>query len=87
MARAGITGPRAFLSGAKGFYRTFLQREAGSGAGDWFKPSHDFQIEKIWLKPYCCCGCIHAYIDALMPYAAGMRTFAKCKSASSLRRT
>ncbi|MGE3771347.1 MAG: MmgE/PrpD family protein [Gammaproteobacteria bacterium] len=69
MARAGITGPRAFLSGAKGFYRSFLQRDAGTGAGDWFKPSHGFQIEKIWLKPYCCCGCIHAYIDALAPHA------------------
>jgi len=69
MARAGITGPRAFLSGAKGFYRTFLQREAGPAAGAWFQSAHGFQIEKIWLKPYCCCGCIHAYIDALAPHA------------------
>lgn len=30
MARAGITGPRAFLSGNKGFFRTLLQRGAES---------------------------------------------------------
>lgn len=22
----------------------------------------------MWLKPYCCCGCIHAYVDALRPF-------------------
>lgn len=63
-----MNGPRAFLSGAKGFYKTFLQRDAGHEAARWFQ-TEDLQIERIWLKPYCCCGCIHAYIDALQAYA------------------
>jgi 2-methylcitrate dehydratase PrpD len=69
MARAGITGPRAFLSGTKGFFRTFLQRGAGEDAEQWFSSARTFELTKVWLKPYCCCGCIHAYIDAIRPFA------------------
>lgn len=69
MAQAGITGPRAFLSGNKGFFRTFLQRGAGEQAEERFAPARAFEICKVWLKPYCCCGCIHAYIDAMRPFA------------------
>jgi 2-methylcitrate dehydratase PrpD len=62
MARAGITGPTRFLTGNKGFYRTFLQKEvAGEGA---FAGDAPMQIERVWIKPHCCCGCNHAYIDA-----------------------
>ncbi|MCB1396645.1 MAG: MmgE/PrpD family protein [Rhodobacteraceae bacterium] len=70
MAAAGITGPRAFLTGNKGFYRTYLQRAAGERPEGAFAPGAGFQIEKVWLKPYCCCGCNHAYIDAVRPLAA-----------------
>lgn len=69
MAAVGITGPRAFLTGHKGFYRTYLQRGPGAGAEAVFAPDAPFQIERVWLKPYCCCGCNHAYIDAMRPYA------------------
>lgn len=64
MASAGITGPLDYLTGPKGFYRAFLQRPVAAGALSWFEPSAPFQIEKVWIKPHLCCGCIHAYIDA-----------------------
>ncbi|SAK63214.1 MmgE/PrpD family protein [Caballeronia ptereochthonis] len=70
MARAGITGPRAFLSGNKGFFRTFLQRPAGEAAEQRFASERPFEIGTVWLKAYCACYCTHAYIDALRPFAA-----------------
>jgi len=70
MARAGITGPRAFLSGNKGFFRTFLQRGAGEQAEARFSLDRPFEVGTVWLKAYCCCYCIHAYIDAIRPFAA-----------------
>jgi 2-methylcitrate dehydratase PrpD len=70
MAKAGITGPRAFLSGNKGLYRTLLQRGPGERAEQHFSLERDFEVGKVWLKPYCCCGCNHAYIDAVRPFAA-----------------
>jgi 2-methylcitrate dehydratase PrpD len=69
MAHFGITGPRAFLSGNKGFFRTFLKRGPGAEPEHAFDPERGFEIQKIWLKPYCCCGCNHAYIDAVRPFA------------------
>jgi len=69
MAEAGITGPRAFLSGTKGFYRTFLQKTVGEQDAQRFDLAGTLEVEKFWLKPYCCCGCIHAYIDAIRPFA------------------
>lgn len=69
MARAGITGPRAFLSGNKGFFKTFLQRPAGEAPQQRFAPGEPFQVATVWLKAYCACYCTHAYIDALRPYA------------------
>lgn len=70
MALAGITGPRAFLSGNKGFFRTFLQRGPGDAAETRFAPGQPFQVGTVWLKAYCACYCTHAYIDALRPFAA-----------------
>jgi len=69
MAKAGITGPRSFLSGNKGFFKTFLQRGAGDQPEQRFALDRPFEICKVWLKPYCCCGCNHAYIDAIRPFA------------------
>lgn len=68
MARAGITGPRAFLSGSKGFFRTFLQRGASDRAPGEFALNRPFEIANVWLKAYCACYCTHAYIDALRPF-------------------
>lgn len=70
MARAGITGPRAFLSGNKGFFKTFLQRSAGDAPEQRFAPGRPFEVATVWLKAYCACYCTHAYIDALRPFAA-----------------
>lgn len=70
MAHAGITGPRAFLSGNKGFFRTLLQRQAADDAKDHFTLQRPFEISTAWLKAYCACYCTHAYIDALRPFAA-----------------
>ncbi|WP_216893533.1 MmgE/PrpD family protein [Nocardia alni] len=63
MAAAGITGPTTFLSGAKGFYRTFVGRDVADDADAAFSLDSPFEITKIWIKPYCCCGINHAYID------------------------
>lgn len=70
MARAGITGPRTFLTGPKGFFRTFLQKELGADAARAFAAEAPFQMQKVWIKPYCCCGCNHAYIDGARTIAA-----------------
>ncbi len=70
MALAGITGPRAFLSGNKGFFRTFLQRGPGERPEARFAQDQPFEISTVWLKAYCACYCTHAYIDALRPFAA-----------------
>lgn len=69
MAACGITGSIAYLTGNKGFYRTFLGLEVGPEAAAWFAPGRPFEIEKLWIKPYLCCGCIHGYIDAVTPFA------------------
>lgn len=69
MAQAGITGPRAFLSGHKGFFRTFLQRSPGEQAEQRFGLDQPFEIGTVWLKAYCACYCTHAYIDAVRPFA------------------
>lgn len=65
MARSGITGPDRFLTGAKGFFATFIQRGAGDGAVGTFALDYPLQIENVWIKPYCCCGANHAPIDAM----------------------
>ena len=68
LAQAGITGPRAFLSGVKGFYRSFLQRDPAPDAVDLFRLSHKFEILRGGFKRYCCCGANHASIDILTNY-------------------
>jgi 2-methylcitrate dehydratase PrpD len=76
MARHGVTGPRTFLSGNKGFYRTFVNRALTAADVARFAPDAPFEIEKVWIKPYLCCGCIHAYIDAVSPFAGQLDTIA-----------
>jgi 2-methylcitrate dehydratase PrpD len=69
LACAGITGPRAFLSGVKGFYRAFLQRSPADDAAQRFAPDAKFEILRGGYKRYCCCGANHASIDILAGYA------------------
>jgi 2-methylcitrate dehydratase PrpD len=71
MAAAGITGPTTFLSGGKGFYRTFVGRPvAEEDAAELFSPTASFEITRVWIKPYCCCGINHAYIDGAQQLTA-----------------
>ncbi|HYF17646.1 MAG TPA: MmgE/PrpD family protein [Ramlibacter sp.] len=70
LARAGITGPRSFLSGVKGFYRTLLQRGPAEDAAERFGASARFEITRGGFKRYCCCGANHASIDILAGLAA-----------------
>lgn len=63
MAAAGITGPGSFLTGNKGFLRTHVGRGAPDTAAEAFGLDQPFEVEKVWIKPYCCCGINHAYID------------------------
>ena len=63
MAEAGITGPTSYLTGSKGFFGCFLRRDPGPDAVDAFSPDRPFEVGRVWIKPYCCCGCCHAYVD------------------------
>lgn len=65
LAHAGITGPRRYLTGNKGFYRTFVRKEIGDEARREFAPGQPLLLKQLWLKAYCCCGANHAYIDAM----------------------
>lgn len=71
MAAAGITGPTTFLTGGKGFYRTFVGRPVADDAAATFGLDNTFEITRIWIKPYCCCGINHAYIDGARQLARG----------------
>ncbi|MEY4139740.1 MAG: hypothetical protein RLZZ371_1922 [Pseudomonadota bacterium] len=65
LARAGITGPRRYLTGNKGFYRTFIRKAIGHEVRSEFAPGQPLQLLQMWIKAYCCCGANHAYIDAM----------------------
>jgi 2-methylcitrate dehydratase PrpD len=65
LARAGITGPRRYLSGNKGFFRTFIRKGVGHETRSEFAPGQPLQLKQMWIKAYCCCGANHAYIDAM----------------------
>jgi 2-methylcitrate dehydratase PrpD len=70
LARAGITGPRRYLTGQKGFYRTFIRRPVnGNDAAEAFGGVAPLRLRDMWLKPYCCCGAHHTYIDAMRSFA------------------
>lgn len=73
MAQAGLTGPHAFLSGNKGFFRAFLQRGPGESAVLQFEKGRPLEISTVWLKAYCACYCTHAYIDAVRPFSGRLR--------------
>jgi 2-methylcitrate dehydratase PrpD len=63
MAHHGVTGPKRYLTGNKGFFNVFVERTDVSV--DEFGTASTLEIEKRWLKPYACCGTTHAYIDAV----------------------
>ncbi|MFO1189559.1 MAG: MmgE/PrpD family protein [Alphaproteobacteria bacterium] len=65
LARGGITGPRLWLTGKKGFYRTFIGRAVEANAIAAFDIDTPLLLRQAWFKAYCCCGAHHPYIDAM----------------------
>lgn len=63
MAAVGISGPTSYLSGAKGFFRTFVARDLTPADERWFDSDRPFEVAGPLIKPYCCCGFNHAFID------------------------
>jgi 2-methylcitrate dehydratase PrpD len=65
LARAGITGPRNFLTGRRGLYQNFIRETLDPKAYEIFAPDHPLMIAGINFKPYCCCACTHPFIDLM----------------------
>lgn len=63
MAKHGVTGPRKFLTGKKGFLSTFVGEcdEVEANVGDLAK----LELDTSWIKPYCSCGMNHGYVDII----------------------
>lgn len=67
LARAGITGPRRFLTGSRGLYRTFIRKDVGHDMKSLFDPGQVLSISSLSFKAYCCCALTHAYIETMAP--------------------
>ncbi|MFT3977773.1 MAG: MmgE/PrpD family protein [Sphingomonas bacterium] len=65
LARAGMTGPRRFLSGDRGFYRMFVHQQTGDEAAATFDLDQPLQLRQLKFKPYCCCAATHGYIELM----------------------
>lgn len=65
LARQGVTGPRRFLTGDRGLYRTFIRKTVGDGEAPIFGLGQPLKIAELSFKPYCSCAATHPYIDAM----------------------
>jgi 2-methylcitrate dehydratase PrpD len=65
LARAGVTGPRRFLTGDRGFYRMFVNQATGDEAAETFGLDQPLQLRLLKFKPYCCCAATHGYIELM----------------------
>ena len=65
LARAGITGPRKFLTGNRGLYKMFCDKTVGDEAVADFLPSAPNLMPGLSYKAYCCCACTFSYIEAM----------------------
>ncbi|SAK95999.1 MmgE/PrpD [Caballeronia hypogeia] len=65
LALAGVTGPRRFLTGDRGLYRTFIRKTVGLEALEDFTLDAPLQIQQMSFKAYCCCAANHAYIETM----------------------
>jgi 2-methylcitrate dehydratase PrpD len=65
LATAGVTGPRRFLTGDRGFYQVFIRKQIDDAARTIFSPSEPLTLVRMSMKPYCCCAATHAYIDLM----------------------
>lgn len=68
LARAGITGPRRFLTGDRGLYRMFTHKTVGDEAAADFAPDAPNLMPGLSFKPYCCCAATFAYIEAMQHF-------------------
>jgi 2-methylcitrate dehydratase PrpD len=64
LARAGITGPRRFLTGRRGLYATFIRKTVTDDARGDFSLDAPMTLAQASFKPYCCCACTHPFIEA-----------------------
>ena len=69
MAEVGITGPKDYLSGAKGFFQTFVKKDLTPADTEWFEAGRPFEVAGPLIKPYCCCAFNHAFIDGAKQFA------------------
>lgn len=65
LARAGITGPRRFLTGNRGLYKMFCDKVVGDEAIADFAPGAPNLMPGLSYKAYCCCACTFSYIEAM----------------------
>ena len=65
LARAGITGPRRFLTGDRGLYKLFAHTIVTDDARTDFLPDAPNLLPGLSFKPYCCCAATFAYIEAM----------------------
>jgi 2-methylcitrate dehydratase PrpD len=70
LARAGITGSDRYLTGSKGLFRTFIGHVPETEPVE--RNDEPYAIHDVWLKRYSCCGCTHAYIDAVRQIDPGV---------------
>jgi 2-methylcitrate dehydratase PrpD len=59
----GLTAPPTLLEGKKGFLQAFSPSPRGNQLIE--KLGEEWRLMATCIKPYCCCGLIHAKIDAL----------------------
>lgn len=63
LAALGLTAPPTLLEGKKGFLQAFSPTPRPDQLIDGI--GLDWRLMATCIKPYCCCGLIHAKIDAL----------------------
>ena len=63
LARRGFEGPRTIIEGKRGTLQAFAQTSRPEAITDGL--GERWELLGMAIKPYCCCGLIHAPIDAL----------------------
>jgi 2-methylcitrate dehydratase PrpD len=64
LARAGVTGPRRFLTGRRGLYATFIRKTVTDDACPVFALDAPMTLPQASFKAYCSCACTHPFIEA-----------------------
>jgi len=64
MAKRGITGPKKVFEGKNGFIQSFADNQINIERL-LLKLNSEYEIEKIYFKPYPCCRHLHGPIEAV----------------------